>query len=159
MVAQYYWAVRSVLQQKPHLRKCLVRCRHCQILFFTHPRNAGRIDLGCPFGCRDAHRRQNAIRRSIEYYRSPEGKVKKKHLNAGRSRQNRLPEPDFEENGVCTVDDEKVWHIRLVTSLVEGRWVGLAEIYAMLERILRQHSIDCSIKLPYGVTCLQKNPP
>lgn len=68
-------------------------------------------------------------------------------------------EPDFEENGVCTVDDEIVEHIRLVTSLVESRWVGLAEIHAMLEGILRQHSIDCSIKLPYGVPSLQEKPP
>ena len=141
------------------MRKCLVHCRHCQILFFTHPRNAGRIDLGCPFGCRQTHRRKNAIRRSIEYYRSPEGKVKKKYLNAGRSSQNRLPEPDSEENCVCTVDDETVEHIRLVTSLVESRWVGLAEIYAMLEGILRQHSIDWSIKLSYGVPSLQEKPP
>lgn len=70
-----------------------------------------------------------------------------------------MSEPDFEENGVCTVDDETVELIRLVTSLVEGRWVGLAEIYAMLEGILRQHSIDCCIKLPYGVTSCQQNPP
>jgi hypothetical protein len=137
----------------------LARCRHCQILFFTHPRNAGRIDLGCPFGCRDAHRRQNAIRRSIEYYQSPEGKVKKKHLNAVRNRQNRLSEPDFEENGGCTVDDETVEHIRLVTSLVEGRWVGLVEVYAMLEGLLRQHSIDTVVKLPYGGLYHQNKPP
>jgi hypothetical protein len=35
----------------------------------------------------------------------------------------------------------------------------LAEIDAMLERILRQHSIDCCSKLPYGAFCHQKNPP
>jgi hypothetical protein len=80
-------------------------------------------------------------------------------LNAERSRQNRLSEPDFDENGLCTVDAETVEHIRLLTSLVEGRRVGLAEIYGMLEGILRQHSIDDCIKLPYGVTCLQQNPP
>ena len=70
-----------------------------------------------------------------------------------------MPEPDFEENGICNVDDETVEHIRLVTSLVEGRWVGPAEIYAMIEAILRQHSIDGCIKLPYGVPSLQEKPP
>jgi hypothetical protein len=130
---------------------------------FTHPRNAGRKDLGCPFGCREAHRRQNAIRRSTEYYQSPEGKEKKKHLNAARSEQNRLTEPSLDEkgndDGVCKIDDAMVSHIQLVASLVEGRWVGLAEIFTMLERVLRQHSIDSVVKLPYGALCHQKNPP
>ena len=160
---QYYRAVRSVLKEKPQLRRCLTRCRHCQILFFTHPRNAGRIDLGCPFGCRDAHRRQNAIRRSIEYYQSPEGKEKKKHLNAARSRQNHLTEPGVEEkgndDGGCALDGATLGHIQLVTSLIEGRWIGLSEIVAMLDKILRQHSIDSAVKLPYGGLCRRKNPP
>jgi hypothetical protein len=121
------------------------------------------MDLGCPFGCRDAHRRQQAIRRSIEYYQSPEGKEKKKHLNAARSCKNRLSEPVLEEKGSdddgCAVDGAAVGHIQLVTSLVEGRWVGLSEIFAMLDKILRQHSIDCCVKLPYGTLCRQRNPP
>lgn len=99
------------------------------------------------------------MRRSIEYYQSPEGKVKKQHLNAVRNRHNRLSEPDVEENGVCSVDEATVKHIRLVTSLVESRWVGLAEIVAMLEGILRQHSIDGCIKLPYRVTRCRQKPP
>jgi hypothetical protein len=81
-------------------------------------------------------------------------------LNAARSRQNRLSElgPEEKEDG-CTVDGAMVGHIQLVYSLIEGRWVGLAEINAMLERILRQHSIDCCVKLPYGALCHQKKPP
>jgi DNA replication protein DnaC len=43
-----------------------------------------------------------------------------------------------------------VGHIQLVTSLIEGRWVGLCEILTMLEKILRQHSIDSAVKLPYS---------
>ena len=57
---------------------------------------------------------------------------------------------------MCKIDDATVGHIQLVACLVEGRWVGLAEIYAMLERILRQHSIDCCVKLPYGALYHQK---
>lgn len=159
MVAKYYWTIRSILKQHPHLKKYLTRCKHCGILFFTHPRNAGRKDLGCPFGCREAHRRQNAKRRSIDYYQSPEGKEKKKRLNAARSRL-RLSEPSPEKKeDRCTVDSAMVCHIQLVCSLIEGRWIGLAEIYAILERILRQHSIDYSAKLPYGALCHQKKPP
>ncbi len=120
MVAQYYWVVRCVAKEKPHLRKCLTRCRHCHILFFTHPRNAGRNDLGCPFGCRQAHRRKSSIHRSTEYYQSEEGKQKKKYLNAGRSQQNRLPESRLDEKGNddcgSKFDGATVSHIQMVTS-------------------------------------------
>jgi len=82
-------------------------------------------------------------------------------LNAARSRQNRLPESNRDENDDCgsKIDDEIVCHIQVVTSLVEGRFVGLAEIAAMLDKVLRQHSIDSWGKLPYAALCHQKNPP
>jgi hypothetical protein len=135
-VAQYYWIVRSVVKEKPHLRKCLTRCRHCQILFFTHPRNAGRTDLGCPFGCRQAHRRKSSTYRSTEYYRSDEGKQKKRELNKIRSQQNRLVQSRHDENGNddggSKFDAATVSHIQVVTNLIEGRFVGLAEIFAGL---------------------------
>ncbi len=63
-----------------------MRCCHCGIRFFTHPRNAGRRNLRCPFGCRQHHRRQRANARSRKYYRTGSGKKKKKHLNGKRSR-------------------------------------------------------------------------
>ena len=175
-VAQYYWTIRSILKEKPHLRKYLTRCRHCHILFFTHPRNEGRHDLGCPFGCREAYRKKRSTLRSIEYYRTKDGKGKKKDLNAARSRQDRLPESIRDENGNddcgskiddengnddcgSKIDDEIVCHIQVVTSLVEGRFVGLAEIFAMVDKILRQHSIDMDGKLVYAVICHLKGPP
>jgi hypothetical protein len=74
-----------------------------------------------------------------------------------------LPEPIQDEKSTsdyeCKVDDAMVGHIQLVTCLVEGRWVGLSEILTMLEKILRQHSIDLAVKIPYGTLCRQKNPP
>jgi hypothetical protein len=84
-------------------------------------------------------------------------------LNIARSRQSRLSEPVLEAKGNdedrWPVDDAAVGHIQLVTCLVEGRWVGLSEILTMLEKILRQHSIDLAVKMPYGALCRQKNPP
>ena len=162
-VAQYYLIVRSVVKEKPHLRKCLTRCRHCQILFFTHPRNAGRTDLGCPFGCRQAHRRKSSTYRSTEYYRSDEGKQKKKELNKARSQQSRLAQSRLEEkgndDGGSKFDAATVNHIQVVTSLIECRFVGLAEILVMLDNILRQHSIVIGEKLFYDALCDQKMPP
>ncbi|MBW2337125.1 MAG: hypothetical protein JRF47_10280, partial [Deltaproteobacteria bacterium] len=161
IVARYYLVVRSVLKEKPHLRKCLTRCRHCQILFFTHPRNAGRSDLRCPFGCRQAHRSKNEIQRSIEYYRSKEGKLKKKYLNDRRN--GRMPElsPDGKppEVGETEVDQTTVFHIQMVTGLIQGRAVSLKEVIGLIDKVLRQHSIDIDAKLAYAWSCQQKAPP
>ncbi len=42
------------------------RCRQCGIFFVAHPRNAvQRHKMRCPFGCREAHRRAEAIGRSV----------------------------------------------------------------------------------------------
>lgn len=70
------------------LRRCLTRCRHCRIFFLTHPRNAGRKDLRCPFGCSQAHRRKESIRRSTEYYRGEDGRKYKRRQNE-RQREKR----------------------------------------------------------------------
>jgi hypothetical protein len=150
-----------VLLEKPHVGKCLAKCRHCQILFLTHPRNTGRNDLGCPFGCREVHRQKGAIKRSIEYYKSPEGKIKKQYLNARRNDpvaegcQDETPIDSCEAG----VDPNIVLHIQLTTSLIEGRAVGLKEVIGMLERILRQHSIDKRKKVPYRGDRLHAKPP
>jgi len=76
--------LRSVLRTKPLPRRCLVRCRHCGIFFLTSRCNGGRKDLGCPFGCRLAHRRRESTIRSVAYYRDPKGKGKKSTLNQKR---------------------------------------------------------------------------
>jgi hypothetical protein len=83
-VAVYYIALRAVLRNKPHLRRHLVRCRHCWIFFLTDPRNAGREDLGCPFGCRDHHCRQNSTKRSVAHNASAVGKFKRHQRKLAR---------------------------------------------------------------------------
>jgi len=77
LVGIYYTVLRSVLKNQPHLRRYLIRCRHCWIFFLTDPRNAGREDLGCPFGCSDHHRRQSSNKRSTAHNASAVGKTKK----------------------------------------------------------------------------------
>lgn len=67
------------------LASCAVHCRHCGIRFLTHRRNANRRNLHCPFGCREHHRRQQANERSRKYYRTEQGRRKKKLLNGKRS--------------------------------------------------------------------------
>jgi len=152
-----------VLRSKPHLRKCLSKCRHCQIYFLTHPRNAGRSDLGCPFGCRQAHQKKAALKRSTDYYRSDAGKEKKKQLNARRADQSRLPESKQEEMRLsicqCDIDKTTLSHIQLVTALIEARDVGWDEVVSMVAEILRQLSIDKRKKGVYPGRDELKNPP
>lgn len=73
------------MRDHPDLASCAVHCRHCGIRFLTHPRNANRRDLRCPFGCREHHRRQQANERSQRHYRTDQGRRNKKRFNGKRS--------------------------------------------------------------------------
>jgi len=141
-----------------NLRPCLTRCGHCGILFITHPRNSGRNDLRCPFGCREAHRKISSTKRSVRYYQTEEGKFKKKRLNDRRKKSNRVEE-NSENIGGESVDKTTLSHIRMVASMIEGRNVTLAEILSMLESVLRQHSMDLTRKSVYGCPYQGKKPP
>jgi hypothetical protein len=151
IVARYYWAIRIVIKQQPELKRCLTRCRHCQILFFTHPRNAGRNDLGCPFGCRQAHRRQKSTERSVAYYRSKDGKKKKIALNQRRNRIQEIPDSTIDSFVGSKGDADRtiLSHIQMVVSLIEGYQVALETIKTLVAKLLRQHRMDLSKNLLY----------
>jgi hypothetical protein len=89
LVRQYQQALTAALADHPDLANCAVCCCHCGIRFLTHPRNAGRMDLGCPFGCRAHHRRQLARQRSRAHYRTEAGRRNKKRWNAARQDRSR----------------------------------------------------------------------
>lgn len=89
----YYSVFREVLRDDPESRSAVVRCRECGIFFFTYPGNRTKSDLMCPFGCSDHHRKQASNKRAAAYYQTPEGKIKKKALNA-RRRGERAPPKD-----------------------------------------------------------------
>jgi hypothetical protein len=137
LVRSYYAQIRSLLRERPDMRPCLKRCRHCRILFFTDPRNAGRSDLYCGFGCREAHHRQSNTRRSVAFYR--EHPDKKRYQN--RKRYLRTASPCLD--GWTDPNDEApapiVRHVRVIVSLIEGRPVTLDEIVEMLAKKGRQH--------------------
>ena len=168
LVLEYYLLLRSVLRSKPQLRECLSRCRHCRIFFLAHPSNAGRQDLGCPFGCQEAHRKQQSTRRSNEYYRSAAGKKKKSALNNTRrhcpartaepskTATDTMPEPQVASNGLSAPIVE---HVRMVASLIEQRWVSREEILSMLKKKMRQHSLGRRGKIDYMLRRLNANPP
>jgi len=187
-VLQYYYILRSVLRANPHLKECLTKCKHCRIFFLTHPRNAGRDDLRCPFGCRDAHRKESSNKRSAEWYRSKRGKEKKKDLNERRFRQTSFdnssedlakeesvehkeevvrdePEVIQDEPEVVQYESEVVrnkttlCYIQMLIGLIEGRLVSLDEVLEMLLKIVRQHSIDRRRRFVYAFTYPEQKPP
>jgi hypothetical protein len=156
LVLSYYVVLRSVLRIKPWLRKCLARCRHCGIFFLTDPRNAGRQDLGCPFGCSQAHRRKQSTERSVAYYQEPEGKVKKQALNA---RRRKTPRPPGLPNPVPPGLRPFYQYLCVMLGLIEGRAVQLWEVIEMLERTVRQHRMVRTRRIDQGVAWLHEQPP
>jgi hypothetical protein len=156
LVLSYYVVLRSVLRLKPGLRKCLARCRHCGIFFLTDVRNAGRLDLGCPFGCSQAHRQRQSTCRSVAYYREPEGQVKKRELNA---RRRKTPRPRPPATPASPLPRPILKYVCVMVSLIEGRKVGLWEVVEMLERTLRQHRMVRTRRIDQGVAWLNEQPP
>ena len=160
LVGQYYVVLRSLLREKPRLRPCLCRCRYCRIFFLSHPRNAGRRDLACPFGCRQVRRQQNSTRRSTEYYRTREGKVKKRLHNQRRRSPRPLPRMRRADRGSRTSKKEEtafdsgmVRYLQMVVSLIEGRRVSDGAILRMLVRAVRQHSMARRCRRDYVLSC------
>jgi hypothetical protein len=166
LTLQYYFVLRSVLRANPCLRRCLTRCRHCGIYFLTHPCNAGRKDLGCPFGCREAHSKQDSAKRSMEYYCTPEGKFKKKLQNGKRSRaEAKAAINENDRTGKNLVMQDRrigasiVCYLRVVIGLIDGRRVSAAEILEMLTRVMRQHSLCRRRKIDYVIEHLNERAP
>ena len=156
---QYYVVLRSVLRSRPDLRRCLSRCRHCRIFFLTDPRNAGRSDLRCPFGCREAHRKRRSTERSVAYYATAEGKAKKKMQNGKRAQGGVRADanPPVPEAPECPAGI--VGYVAMVVSLIDGRRVSEAEILQMLMRATRQHSMARRRRMDYVVAQLNKHGP
>jgi hypothetical protein len=160
LVLAYYVVLRSVLRLKPWLRKCRTRCRHCGIFFLTDARNAGRKDLGCPFGCRQAHRQSQSTRRSVAYYREPEGKVKKQALNARRRKTPGSPlAPSPVQPAPLPWPRTILDYVRIVVGLIEGRRVSLQEVAEMLQQTVRQHRMVRMRRIDQGVAWLHEQPP
>lgn len=167
LVMEYYVLLRSVLRTKPFLRRCLVRCRHCRIFFLTHPGNSGRKDLGCPFGCQEAHRKRQSTIRSAAYYRDAKGKEKKQKLNRKRNRQkkDRSPRPlspvpiQVSESDFRVPSPLLLGYVAMVASLIEARPVSREEVLEVLQKIWRQHTLPRRRSIDHTVAWLHENPP
>lgn len=160
LVLAYYVLLRSILRAQPELRRCLTRCRHCGVFFLTHPRNAGRGDLRCLFGCREAHRQRQSSQRSADYYRDEPGKEKKRAQNAKRRQIAVPPLPAPPSPPEPTPWPRPILrYVRMVTSLLEGRPVSLAEVLEMLFRVVRQHRMVRARRIDQTLAWLHEHPP
>ena len=163
LVAEYYWLLRSVLRAKPDLRACLTRCRHCRIFFLTHPRNVKQRDkVRCPFGCREAHRKRESTRRSVDYYRDPDVKKEKKiPLNQRRNRKGAAARTATVAPKARSAKKKRliVDHVRMVVSLIEGRPISRRQVLRVLATVLRQHTMCRIRQIDHAVAWLKKQPP
>lgn len=187
LVRQYQIALNSVVTSHPQLQRCLTRCVHCGIRFLTHPRNAGRVDLRCPFGCREQHRKQRSSQRSTAYYQTAAGKQKKERLNGKRSQHTRSgvvkqqpqPKPDtgcesvpgrvsvkiaLRLDGMVLANSHlansrMLPYLRMVVRLVEGIRLSCDELLRVLRQAMRQHSIAYRSRADYVLSFLHQHPP
>jgi hypothetical protein len=168
------------LQSHPALQGGVAYCVGCGIRFLAHPRNAGRRDLRCPFGCREYHRQQRSCQRSTAYYQTAAGKAKKKRLNARRQGRQfppaapPLPAPPASEPLPATaklrlegmvLDEASVAnspmlpYVRMIVSLIEGVEFTCREVVHLLWQALRQHSIGVGRRVDYLLGFLHRHPP
>jgi len=143
---------------------CLARCRHCRIFFLTARCNRGRTDLFCPFGCREAHRKQQSHQRSQAYYRTEEGRKKKRDLNRKRhllSARAAVPKKPASVTLFLPppLTPALARHIRMVVSFTEGRWLSEKELWDLIAKLLRQHRLGRPRRIDYAVDRLNKGPP
>ena len=151
------------MKNDPRLRQYPTRCRHCGILFFNDPRNAGRTDIRCAFGCRQAQKKESSNKRSKEYYQTDEGKEKKKELNRRRGESKESPPEETKRNLEAAseepIDQDLLTHLRLVARHIEGRRIALETIRAMANALMRQHRMDFQKKRGYRRSNFAKTPP
>jgi hypothetical protein len=100
----------------------------------------------------------------VEYYRTTEGKFKKKLQNGRRSKTEAVLNECAQTGANLVVQRRRigspmVCYLRMVTSLIEGRRVNAAEILEMSARILRQHSLCRRKRIDYVLEYLNERAP
>jgi len=89
--------------------------------------------------------------------------MKKRALNRKRYMlyHDEEPEPETKEDAMTEDSSEEsiIEHVRMVTSLIEGREVSLDEIKEMLKQKERQHSLTQQRRVDYLAQKPNKDPP
>lgn len=133
------------------MRKNLCRCKNCRIFFICCDSNRGRNDIGCPFGCALESRKKKAQKRSSEYYKTEEGKGKKKQLNKKRAskgkekkeKKSQLKEEKFKKILLY------LQFIFLRTDKISHQLKDIEAFYKYSSKIVRQHSLFFKGRIEY----------
>ena len=115
--------------------------------------------MGCPFGCREAHRKQRSTERSVAYYATSEGKVKRKMQNGKRAQGGVPADANPPTPAAPEFPAGMVGYVAMLASLIEGRPVSEEEIVRMLLRAMRQHSMARRRRMDYVVAQLNQQGP
>lgn len=123
--------------------------------------------MGCPFGCSKAHRSQQSTCRSADYYRTKEGRKKKRDLNQRRPAACRSPAaaPAGNPKNTPALGGSGPWpepvveHVRMVVSWIERRKVCREEILQLLAKVLRQPGMGRRRRIDHTVAWLNEHPP
>jgi hypothetical protein len=104
------------------------------------PCNLGRKDLGCPFGCASVHRNSESLKRRDEYYKTPEGKLKKKELNRDRNKKKQDTSSILPEKRTHPI----IFYLHFIMTQIEFTEISISEVqfkYQEYLKYLRQHSL------------------
>lgn len=122
-------------------------------MFLTSRGNRDRCDLRCPLGCRVRHRRAESKRRSGLYYKTSEGRLKKKRHNRRRSAkwQSRKPSDQGSTEGAASVieeDSDLIEYCIEMSGLIDGKPMSRERARELIIRgreaareQVRQHSL------------------
>ena len=152
-ISAYYKTIREIIQTANRRYWELTRCADCKIYLITSCSNRGRADIRCPFGCREYHKKKSSKDRSTAYYQTDYGIIKRRIQNAKRDRGSLKCSTEDEKEKASSSEEKKesfVGHVRLILSLIEGRFISCQEIKIILLDYFdkwKQHPLEYWLKL------------
>lgn len=152
-ISDYYGKIHKIIQTANRRYWELIRCADCGIYLITSCSNRGRKDIRCPFGCRDCHKKEASKERSTAYYQTDYGIIKRQIQNAKRNRGSSKRSTEDEKEKASSSEEKKesfVGHVRLILSLIEGRFISWQEIKSIILDYFdkwKQHPLEYWLKL------------
>lgn len=126
-----------------------------------------RQDLGCPFGCSKAHAGRQSSARSAAYYRTKEGRRKKRDLNQRRPAACRGQAPVLPtrpaqppaQPAQAPWPEPIVAQVQMVVGWIEHRPISRTETLQLLTHVLRQPGMGRRRRIDHTVAWLNEHPP
>jgi hypothetical protein len=148
----YLLALNTELESHEEYWNLAKHCFTCGIKFLCDPRNKGRHDLCCPYGCRGVRKRRKGNERSMRYYQSYDGKQNKKDLNARAyllGLKKPKPPPVYREK--FRFRHSFLLYLRKIILLLDRKLMGFKEIEELLLKKIRQRGIALKSREAYLV--------